>query len=434
MLIVSLVKTHALGKSGSSVIASNGPQSTFGTAMNKRWMLVGVIAMLGVAAVGSLYGLKAQAPSGGSGSGARRGQGGPGGGAERAIPVRAAQARPGHMDVVVNAIGTVTARNTAIVRSRVDGLLISVNFREGQLVMAGELLAQIDPRPFQIALEQAQGQLARDQAQLANAQADLERYTGLLKEDSIARQQVDAQAALVRQLDGTLQADRAQLDNARLQLEFTRITAPIGGRLGLRLVDMGNMIHVADPNGLVVITQTQPITVLFSIPSERLGSLLPRWRKGVVLTVQAFDRDGKTKLATGRLVSIDNQIDLATGTVKLRAEFANADGMLFPNQFVNARLKIETLTNATLVPSAAIQRGAPGTYVYVVNDDNTVALRPVVLGPAAEDIVSIERGVKPGDQVVIDGADGLREGAKVEVVSDTAESAVPNRTRGRPKS
>jgi membrane fusion protein, multidrug efflux system len=402
--------------------------------MNKRWMLALAIGVLGVAAVGWFYGVRAQAPPAGATRGARRAEGGAGPRARPAVPVRAAPARPGNMDVVVTAIGTVTARNTVVVRSRVDGLLTSVAFQEGQLVKAGALLAQIDPRPFQIALEQAQGQLARDQAQLASAQADLARYSELLKQDSIARQQVDNQAALVRALDGTLQADRAQVDNARLQLDFTRITAPISGRLGLRLVDGGNMIHATDPGGLVVITQTQPISVLFSIPSERLGSLLPRWRKGEVLTVEAFDRDGRTRLASGRLVSMDNQIDLATGTVKLRADFPNADGALFPNQFVNVRLKIETLTDVTLVSTAAIQRGTPGTYVYVVNADDTVALRPVVLGASSVDTVAIERGIQPGERVVIDGADGLREGTKVDVISDTAESAAPAAGHGKRKS
>jgi len=334
----------------------------------------------------------------------------------RAIPVRVVEARRSGLDLWVDALGTVTAANTATVKSRVDGQLVRVAFQEGQWVRAGELLAQVDPRPFQVALDQAQGQLARDQAQLASARVELKRYRGLLKEDSIARQQVDTQAALVGQLEGSIQADRAQVANVRLQLDFTRITAPIGGRLGLRQVDTGNMVHPNDATGLVVITQTQPIFVVFAIPADGIAALLRRWHRGEPLEVQALDRDGTTLLARGTLASIDNRIDLATGTVKLKAEFANRDETLFPNQFVNARLKTATLSGATLVSAAAIQRGVPGTFVYLVKDDSSVTLHPVTLGPAAGDTVAVENGLQPGDRVVIDGADKLREGAKVERV------------------
>jgi len=282
------------------------------------------------------------------------------------------------------------------------------------------VLAEIDPRLYQAQLDQANGQLVRDQALLTNARLDLERYRGLLAQDSIARQQVDAQQALVRQYEGTLQSDRAQVDNAQLQLGFTHITAPVSGRLGLRLVDVGNMIHGSDANGLVVITQTQPIDAIFSIPADNIGAVLARLHGRAALAVDALDRDGKTRLASGKLLTVDNQIDVATGTVKLKAEFANADDKLFPNQFVNARLRLETRHNALLVPVAAIQRGTQGTFVYVVGQDQAVSIRPVTLGPVSGDSVAIEKGLADGEQVVTDGADKLREGAKVEVTTPGA--------------
>jgi multidrug efflux system membrane fusion protein len=332
--------------------------------------------------------------------------------ASRAIPVRTAAATTGSVDRNVDALGTVTALNTVTVRSRVDGPLVAVPFHEGQLVAAGDLLAKIDPRTFQVALDQAAGQLAHDQSQLADARVDLDRYSGLLAKDSIAKQQVDSQVYMVKQLEGTVRSDQAQVENARLQLEFTRITAPFPGRVGLRQIDAGNMIHATDTNGLVLLTQTHPITVVFAVPSDQLTQILPHWRKGEELSVAALDRDGKP-LAQGKLAAVDNQIDVTTGTVKLKGQFDNTDDALFPAQFVNARLKIATLTGATLVPSAAVQRGAPGTFVYVVDANNTVNLRKVTLGPASGDLVSIAAGVQPGEQVVIDGVDKLRDGAKV---------------------
>ncbi len=332
--------------------------------------------------------------------------------ASRAIPVRTAAATTGSVDRNVDALGTVTALNTVTVRSRVDGPLVSVPFHEGQLVAAGDLLAKIDPRTFQVALDQAAGQLAHDQSQLADARVDLDRYNGLLAKDSIAKQQVDSQVYMVKQLEGTVRSDEAAVENARLQLEFTRITAPFPGRVGLRQIDPGNMIHATDTNGLVLLTQTHPITVIFAVPSDQLTQILPHWRKGEELAVTALDRDGKP-LAQGKLAAVDNQIDVTTGTVKLKGQFDNTDDALFPAQFVNARLKVATLSGATLVPSAAVQRGAPGTFVYVVDANNTVNLRKVTLGPASGDLVSIETGVKPGEQVVIDGVDKLRDGAKV---------------------
>jgi multidrug efflux system membrane fusion protein len=352
--------------------------------------------------------------------------------ANRAIPVRAVAATRGNVDRFVDALGTVAALNTVTIRSRVDGPLVEVPFHEGQLVHGGDLLARIDPRTFQVALDQASGLLAHDQSQLADARVDLNRYAGLLAKDSIAKQQVDSQVYMVRQLEGTVRSDRASVDNARLQLEFTRITAPFPGRVGLRQIDVGNMVHASDTNGLALLTQTHPITVIFAVPSEQLAQIVPHWRKGEELAVDALDRDNKP-LAHGQLSAIDNQIDVTTGTVKLKAEFANIDDVLFPSQFVNARLKIETLTGVTLIPSAAVQRGAPGTYVYVVTSNNTVVLRKLTLGPASGDLVSVQTGVAPGDRIVTDGIDKLRDGAKVSVVEATpaaAPAAVQKGKRG----
>lgn len=338
--------------------------------------------------------------------------------ANRPIPVRAATVTTGRVDVTVDALGTVSALNTATIRSRIDGPLLSAPFHEGQLVKGGDVIAQIDPSTFRASLDQAIGQQAKDQAQLAGAKVDLERYTGLLAKDSIATQTVDAQRYLVRQLEGTVRSDQGAVENARLQLAFTRITAPFAGRVGLRQVDPGNMIHASDTNGLVVLTQTQPIYVLFAIPSENLSRIYPHWNKGDVLAVSALDRDDKL-IAAGKLAAIDNQIDTATGTIKLKAMFDNTDNALFPSQFVNARLKMDTIEGATLVPSAAVQRGAPGTYVYLVNADNTVSLRKVTLGPASTDgqSVSITQGLKAGDRVVIDGLDKLHDGGAVTVIA-----------------
>lgn len=344
----------------------------------------------------------------------------------RPVPVLAAVARIGDIDVVLNALGTVMARNTVLVKPRVDGQLVRVPFHEGQMVKVDEVLAEIDPRPFRILLDQANGQLVRDQALLADAQLDLKRYRDMLVKESIARQQVDTQEALVKQYQGTVQADQAQVDSARLQLDFTRITAPLSGRLGLRQVDVGNMVHASDTTGLVYITQTQPIAVVFAIPADNIAEVTSRLLAGKTLQVDIWDRDGKTRLATGKLLTVDNQIDTSTGTVKLKAEFANADSSLFPNQFVNAQLRVETRSGVTLVPVAAIQRGTQGTFVYVINDaDKSVSLRPVTLGPTTADTVAIENGLAVGEQVVIDGADKLRQGAKVEVA--TPEERQPDR-------
>jgi multidrug efflux system membrane fusion protein len=341
----------------------------------------------------------------------------------RLQPVTVASARTGDVNVVQTALGTVTAARTAIVRPRVDGLLQSIAFNDGQLVKPGQVLAEIDPAPFQVALEQAEGQYARDKAQLENARVDLARYQTLLKQDSIAQQQVDQQAALVKQLEGTVQIDQAAVDNARLQLSYTRISAPIGGRLGLRQVDAGNMVHSSDANGLVVITQVQPIGVIFTIPQDVLPQVLTRMRSGEKLPVEAWDRDQKQMLDRGTLISTDNQIDVTTGTVKLKAEMPNPQYKLFPNQFVNVRMVVNTLHGVVVVPSAAIQRNTQGAFVWVVRDDSTVTQRPVATGPTEGQDTAIESGVKAGERVVTDGVDRIREGAKVDVIVPGAKPA-----------
>ena len=367
------------------------------------------------------------APAGAAGAAGRRF-----GGASRVQPVTVAAVQQRDINVTINAIGNMAALNTAIVRTKVDGELKAIRFKEGQQVKAGQVLAEIDARAYEAALAQMQGQLVRDQAQLRNAQLDLERYADLLRKDSIAKQQVDTQDALVKQLQGTVQTDQAQVDNAKLQLSYTQVTAPISGRLGLKQTDLGSVVHASDATGLVSITQTQPIALVFAVPEANLAQIT-RKLKGKdaakdVLAVEAWDREQRNLVGKGRVITTDNAIDAATGTIKLKAEFANADGGLFPNQFVNVRLQLETLTGVTAVPSNAVQRGAQGTFVYVLKDDNTVSMRRIRLGATEGDWVSVQGELAAGDKVVTDGADRLREGAKVEVITPAAPTAP-----GRPK-
>lgn len=341
------------------------------------------------------------------------------------IPVRVAQARKEDLPVHLKAIGTVVPLNTVTVRSRVDGQLLRVVFEEGQRVEKGQLLAEIDPATYQIQLAQAEGQQRQNQAQLKTAQNDLERFQQLSDKNLVTQQQMDTQQALVNERLGALAADQARVDDARLQLAYTRIEAPISGRLGLRQVDAGNLVRAGDAGGLVVITQTQPISVLFTVPEIDLLKVLEPLRAGEQLTVEAWDRSEQTKLASGILKTVDNQIDIATGTLRLKAEFANEDERLFPNQFVNVRLRVRTLKDALVVPSATVQFGSRGTYVYVINDKDVAAIRDIVLGPVEGNLQSIVKGLEPGDTVVLEGLDRLREGSRVLVVTDTPTPATP---------
>ena len=396
-----------------------------GVRPKRRWPWIAVLVVLIAAGAGGWYWSTQTAgpPTGGSGRPDP---------SLRTIPVVALPAKKGSIDVYINALGTVTPRNVVVVKPRVDGQLMRVAFKEGQIVKAGELLAEIDPRPFQVQLTQATGQMAKDQALLRNAQLDLDRYRTLLAQDSIAKQQVDTQEALVRQYEGTIQSDQGAIDNARLQLTYARVTAPIGGRVGLRQVDPGNIVHASDANGLVVIAQLQPVTVVFPIPEDNVPRVMRRLASGEAIVVEAWDRDQKAKLASGKLITVDNQMDTTTGMVKLKAEFPNDNLALFPNQFVNVRMLVQTLADATLVASAGIQRGAPGTFVYVVKEDRSVAVTPVKLGPVQGEVTAIASGVLPGDLVVVDGTDKLREGAKVELITRDAQDAPPPGAKGRP--
>lgn len=341
------------------------------------------------------------------------------------MPVGTAKVATGNMPITLSALGTVTPLATVTVKTQIAGQLIDVAFKEGQTVKKGDLLAQIDPRPYQVALAQAEGQLAKDQAALKNAEVDLARYKTLIAQNSIARQTLDTQAALVQQDRGTVQADQAQVDTQKLNLTYCRIVAPVGGRVGLRQVDPGNYVQTSDTAGIVVITQLQPISVIFTMPEDSLPAVLKRLHAGATLEATAFDRSGATKLDTGRLETIDNQIDTTTGTVKLRAIFDNKDQILFPNQFVNVQLLVDTLRDTPIVPLAAVQRGAPGTFVYLVKPDETVTAQPVTLGPSDSQHASVTKGVTPGELVVTDGADRLRDGTKVKLGPGPPAAAAP---------
>lgn len=381
--------------------------NTTGKKKKGRWLIwLAVLCLIGAGAY-LIFPRASEGQSNRSKSGRAKGS--------QTISVVAAKVHRGNLPIYLTGLGTITAFNTVTVRTRVDGELVKVAFTEGQYVKQGDLLAIVDPRPFQVQLEQAEGQMAGHQAQLQNARLDLERYKILFGQDSIPKQTLDTQAAMVNQVEGVIKTDQAQIDNAKLQLVYTRITAPITGRIGLRLVDQGNMVHANDTNGLVVITQLQPIACIFNIAEDDLPQVMKAMRRNPSLPVEAYDRDLKTRLAKGSLLTIDNQIDQSSGTVKFKAEFRNEDNSLFPNQFVNARLLVDTMRNAVLTPAAAIQRGPESSYVYVIKPGNTVDVRDVEVAAIQGDQAAIRSGIAPGDLVVTDGVDKLQKGSKVAV-------------------
>jgi len=351
------------------------------------------------------------------------------GGSTQPVPVRVSEVKQGDFPIYYKALGTVTALNTINVRSRVAGELVKVYFKEGQMVKAGELLAEIDPRSYQNALLQAEGTLLQNQAQLKNAQVDVQRYRGLYAEDSIAKQTLDTAEALVSQYQGTVKTNQAAVNDARLNLDFTKIRAPISGRVGLRQLDVGNLVAANDTTALVVITQTEPIVVAFTLPETNLALVLERYRSGAKMPVQAWNRGDTKELAVGVLSSIDNQIDITTGTLKFKALFENRDQALFPNQFVNVRLLADTLENVVLAPTAAIQYGTNGSFVYAMDGDNKVKIRSIKVGATDGDVTVVEEGLAAGDRVVLEGTDRLRDGGAVEVVNDSAE--VPETAAGQ---
>lgn len=395
-----------------------------------RWLSGAVVLLLAVALAWWWWPQPAAEAPAARGPGMPGMGGGPGGrfrgmGGGGAVPVRLTEARLGDYAVELKALGTVQAYNSVSVRPRVDGELVEVLFEEGAQVKAGQLLARIDPRSYRAALQQAEGSLQERRAELKNAELDLKRYQGLYAEDSIARQTLDSQQASVEQLRGSLKSLEAQVAEARLKLEFTEVRAPIDGRLGLRQVDVGNLVSSGDATPLVSIAQTAPITVSFTLPEAELPALLARYRQGAVLAVEAWDRGERNRLAEGVLASLDNQIDTATGTVRLKARFANADERLFPNQFVNVRLRVDTRREALLLPAEAVQFGNSGTFVYVVGADDKVEIRPVRVETGNGEQSLIAEGLVAGEKVVLEGTDRLREGSTVEVVEGAFKPATP---------
>jgi len=384
--------------------SSNEPKPTSVAALLRNWK-IGLLGICLVAVVTYFFW---------SHSGRAQSRGAPRApvSAEQTVQVVTVAAKTGSIPVYLTGLGAVTPLNTVTVKTQVNGHLMSVRYQEGQIVKAGDLLAEIDPRPLQAQLTQFEGQLARDQALLDNARLDLKRFTVLVQQNSIPRQQYDTQMSLVRQFEGTVENDQGLIEGVKVQLIYTRITAPVSGRVGLRLVDPGNFVQTTDTNGLVVITQLQPITVIFTIPEDSIPSVVDKLKRGARLAVEAYDRALQHRLATGYLLTIDNQVDPTTGTVKLRAEFPNEDNALFPNQFVNASLLVETQHDATLIPTMAIQRNAQGAFVYLVNPDQTVTMHKVSVGTTNGDMTAVE-GLKAGDIIAADNFDRLRDGVKI---------------------
>lgn len=394
-----------------SLPRQNGLSGNTPPARPRRvWPIVLIVALV---CVGAYYlWARGQGPATGtvsSNAAGARAQGPP------AVPVDAAKIQKGDIGVYINGLGAVTPIYTVTIKSRVDGQLMNVHYKEGDIVHQGQLLLEIDPRPYQVQLEQAQGQLAKDQASLDNARLDLARYQTLLTQNAVPEQQYATQKATVEQFEGAVKTDQGQIDSAKLNIEYCHITAPISGRIGLRLIDPGNIVHASDSNGLLVITQIQPISVIFTIVEDQLPIVLEKLRAGQRLKVEAYSRDMTTKLAEGTLATVDNQIDPTTGSIRLRATFDNRDNALFPNQFVNARLLVEEKRGVTLAPTAAIQRNSDMTYVYVVKPDSTVTVRKVAVGTTEGDQCEITSGLSPGDVVVMTGVDKLQEGSKVIV-------------------
>jgi membrane fusion protein, multidrug efflux system len=396
-----------------AVLRDTGTQSAWRRLLaTHRRLLVIAAVLVAMALLAWWLAPKATRPPAG-----RFGQGGP-------MPVVAAPAHTGDMPITLIGLGAVTPLATVTVQSQISGQIMRINFKEGDTVKTGDPLFLIDPRPYQVALEQAQGALVRDKALLDNARVDLQRYQTLWSQDSIAEQQLATQKSLVAQYEGNVKTDQAAIDAAKLNLIYCHITSPIGGRVGLQQVNVGNYVTPSEPNGLVVITQMKPITVVFTLPEDNIPDLLTQVHAGRTLSVAAWDRTNTHQLATGTLQSIDSQIDPTTGTIRLKADFANSDENLFPQQFVNVVLLLDTLHGATLISQAAIQRGEPGTFVYVVNPaDQTVSVRKVTLGPGDPNNVSIKNGLRPGELVVVDGADKLRDGAKVQLHQPSAHGA-----------